>query len=481
MNGSVEEVVLKNPDDLKRVIVAAEKSKAENEEDATRLEQLQTILLAKIEEPGTKIQMKPYFSKDDGLLEKLQIIVKWGGEFTHAGAHQSKDLGENMRKDLQILNKDLLNDVKCFSSSERRVLATTDVFLKSFFHSEDIPQEMNIVRKDMLDDSFSSKELSDVVKNKLRNILNSSKMHRVSQRVGESQINKDFIDPTALAKSVTELLRSRREIMRNKFNLPGIDKVQQYWCCSESPELFLERWERLFSEFCDNDLHSLSPSRIPELYDSLKYDALHNRTFIEHVFVDESQGPDPKAPLRELYHLTKMLVDFVGPREYGITDAEKLQIGILSSSCLLKQLIKDFKFSRNTPEPYTRFYFTKESRVRTLYNIIRLCLAPNTLEVPELDYLTQITFEIYERNRNPLAPDSDKHLEYTLRVAFSPGAHDAGLIDTQMNNTHALAVAPRKWLTEHISLDEVLSSLDHLIRSTNHLWETKPKLLKIKK
>ena len=39
------------------------------------------------------------------------------------------------------------------------------------------------------------------------------------------------------------------------------------------------------------------------------------------------------------------------------------------------------------------------------------------------------------------------------------GAHGPGLIDTQMDHRHALAVAPRKWITDHINLDEAIRLL----------------------
>jgi hypothetical protein len=84
MDGSTDEVLLKKVDELQTVMDAAQEAKESGQEDKELMDQLIIVLEKKSKYPGTKVQIKPFFSKLDGLLEKLQIVVKWGGEFTHA-------------------------------------------------------------------------------------------------------------------------------------------------------------------------------------------------------------------------------------------------------------------------------------------------------------------------------------------------------------------------------------------------------------
>jgi hypothetical protein len=127
----------------------------ENIDDQHSLSQLKMILEAKMNLPGTKIQLRPNLKINDA---GLQCIVKWGGEFTHSGLYHSRDLAENLRKDLSIINKNLLEDIKVFTSSERRVIATADTFCKAFLNTHDIAPDFIKVSKEMLDDSNAAKD-----------------------------------------------------------------------------------------------------------------------------------------------------------------------------------------------------------------------------------------------------------------------------------------------------------------------------------
>ncbi|KAG0377040.1 hypothetical protein BGX24_006802, partial [Mortierella sp. AD032] len=391
----------------------------------------------------------------------LKIIVKWGGEFTHAAKYQSRDLGDNLRKDLQIMNKNVLDDVKIFTSSERRVRATAELFTQRFLDIREVPKDMLLIRKEMLDDSNAAKEKTDAVKQELYELL-----QRDNPEGLEELWPRGKADPGELVQDIIVAMRKLREIMRKNFKEYDIDAIQKSWCCYESPSLFYERWEKIFEEFADVERSEFDPSKVSELYDSLKYDALHNRPFLETIFVDADSG-EGMGPIKDLYSKAKILFDFVSPLEYGISEEDRLEIGLLTSMPLIKQIVEDLEAcKRPDAAPCTRLYFTKESHVHTLLNIVYLSGIPTKLhkrDIPELDYLTQITFELYERS-GPTTPslstfDSPHHSsppEYSLRIGFSPGSGNPNILDLQMDSKHCLAVMQRRNLTDHLPLDAAL-------------------------
>jgi inositol-hexakisphosphate/diphosphoinositol-pentakisphosphate 1-kinase len=128
LNGEREEIILRERAQLTRIATAVEEAKGlgADGEDLAKLSQLSNALFSKIELPGTKAQLKPVYSKKQAgevrRLTKLTLVFKWGGEvretdltrgfsvahtigqFTHSARYQSRDLGENMKKDISIMS-----------------------------------------------------------------------------------------------------------------------------------------------------------------------------------------------------------------------------------------------------------------------------------------------------------------------------------------------------------------------------------------
>ncbi|KAF3007053.1 hypothetical protein E8E14_002537 [Neopestalotiopsis sp. 37M] len=537
------------------------------------------------------VTMSKFTAAENSLvLDKLQLIVKWGGEPTHSARHQANELAQNMRNDYLLLNRDVLDEVHVFSSSERRVTTSAQIWAASFLDRNDLPEEYITVRKDLLDDSNAAKDEMDKVKKKLKGLL-----RKDNERPPQFAWPDNFMEPSEVQARVVQLMKFHRKVMQHNYakltsgamnsltalnnssteKLNGeasgssasslsqantISSIQARWCSQEDPELFRERWEKLFIEFCDNE--KVDPSKISELYDTMKFDALHNRAFLEWIFTPtkemlqeefniiigrdgktqesadtkDGKSPDDKSeksqastsspgdktdrperteksdiqktakrifrrrswrnvrqqgeaalpeqyfklqqgseptkaktdarfePLRELYKLAKILFDFICPQEYGISDAEKLEIGLLTTLPLLKEIVQDLEEMQASEDAKSFFYFTKESHIYTLLNCIMeggIKTKINRATIPELDYLSQICFELYESETKPPAssPDDPSTFAYSIRITISPGCHIYDPLDIQLDSKHCIGYAARRSLTDHNDWKTVIETL----------------------
>lgn len=520
------------------------------------------------------------------VLDKLQLVIKWGGEPTHSARYQAADLGENMRNDLLLMNRQALEkeNVMVFSSSERRVTTSAQIWSSTFLNQSDLPQDFIEIRKDLLDDSNAAKDVMDKVKKKLKTLL------REGQKPPPQFAwpKDDTPEPSVVVRNVVQLMRFHRKVMRHNFrkisggaalSLKAIvnpsgsglssptdvsttsavnaTNVQSRWCSGEDADLFKERWEKLFAEFCDSE--KVDPSKISELYDTMKFDALHNRSFLEWVFMpsaalleEEFRSTSPPASengdgrnsseiksegskenitqrigfrrrsetsstaksdaltaqskpqdsyfnlftghspnsvelpcaaraktdarltkLRELYKLCKTLFDYIGPQEYGIDAHEKLEIGLLTSLPLLKEIVTDLEETQASEEPKTFVYFTKESHIYTLLNCILEGGVVSKIDrsnIPELDYLSQICFELYEsQNESAISDDGyeDKgSFNYSIRITISPGCHTFDPLDVYVVPSSLLCLPPSPSHSSSSSLSSMSQSQTSIRRNT---------------
>ena len=95
----------------------------------------------------------------------------------------------------------------------------------------------------------------------------------------------------------------------------------------------LRRWSKLEKDFYNNKKEKFEISKIPDIFDSIKYDLMHNRSILnfENAY--------------SLYNYTKALADIVIPGEYGITKDEKLRIAQGIVTPLLRKIRDDLQNS----------------------------------------------------------------------------------------------------------------------------------------
>ncbi|KAK1998520.1 hypothetical protein LX36DRAFT_656507 [Colletotrichum falcatum] len=486
-----EEIAVSSGDELSQVLKeGVETDFAEKpEEAAAKPENSSPVRMPpKRHDSLSGVTMSRITAAEESLvLDKLQLIVKWGGEPTHSARYQAQELGENMRNDFNLLNRDVLDEVHVFSSSERRVTTSAQIWASAFLDRKDLPEDFITIRKDLLDDSNAAKDEMDKVKKKLKGLLRKEKMP----------------EPSEVQTRVVQLMNFHRRVMHYNYtklhngsavaslNLaianPSTEKPangdgsastgstsSSLSQASADAELFRERWEKLFAD------------KISELYDTMKFDALHNRQFLEwedkdgkatdrerrdanksstsvrrifrrrsflnglrhaeaappeqyfHLYKGNTQTKaktDARfEPLRELYQLAK----------YGISDGEKLEIGLLTSLPLLKEIVQDLEEMQASNDAKSFFYFTKESHIYTLLN----CIFEG-----ELDYLSQICFELYESETKAPAdtPDGgeEQTFAYSIRIT----------INVQLDSKHCISCAPRRSLTPHGDWMQVIRTL----------------------
>jgi hypothetical protein len=117
------------------------------------------------------------------------------------------------------------------------------------------------------------------------------------------------------------------------------------------------------------------------------------------------------------------------------------------------------------------FYFTKESHIYTLLNCILeggITTKIQRSAIPELDYLSQICFELYEsENKTPPDAQDVAKYAYSIRITISPGCHTFDPLDVQLDSKHCISCAPRRSLTAHADWKEVIETLRAKFHTVN--------------
>ncbi|XP_026233512.1 inositol hexakisphosphate and diphosphoinositol-pentakisphosphate kinase 2 isoform X8 [Anabas testudineus] len=462
--------------DITRQLLAelGQHNDCEIEEKKSKLEQLKTVLemYGHFSGINRKVQLtylphgQPKTSSEEEDTRKegpsLLLVLKWGGELTPAGRVQAEELGRAFRCmypggqgdyagfpgcGLLRLHSTYRHDLKIYASDEGRVQMTAAAFAKGLLalEGELTPILVQMVKSanmnGLLDsDSDSLSSCQHRVKARLHEILQKDRdfieedYDRLAPTCSTSLVSSMKIvqNPVATCDQVYALIQSLTSQIRKRMEDPKSADLQLYH--SETLELMLQRWSKLERDFrMKNGRYDIS--KIPDIYDCVKYDVIHNATLGLEDTLD-------------LFRLSRALADIVIPQEYGISKVEKLDIAYAYCLPLVRKIQLDLQrthedesvnklhplYSRGVLSPgrhvRTRLYFTSESHVHSLLSIFRYGglldeekdqqwkRAMDYLSaVSELNYMTQIVIMLYEDNNKDLTSEERFHVE----LHFSPG------------------------------------------------------------
>ncbi|XP_073730054.1 inositol hexakisphosphate and diphosphoinositol-pentakisphosphate kinase 2 isoform X2 [Misgurnus anguillicaudatus] len=474
---------LKKPKQLQEVLDIArqlllelgQNNDSEIEESKAKLEQLKTVLemYGHFSGINRKVQLtylphgcpKTSSEEEDVRMDdpSLLLVLKWGGELTPAGRVQAEELGRAFRCmypggqgdyagfpgcGLLRLHSTYRHDLKIYASDEGRVQMTAAAFAKGLLalEGELTPILVQMVKSanmngllDSESDSLSS--CQQKVKARLHEILQKDRdfipddFEKLAPTSSMSLVKSMQMikNPVQTCDKVYSLIQNLTLQIRQRMEDPKSADIQLYH--SETLELMLRRWSKLEKDFkMKNGRYNIS--KIPDIYDCIKYDVQHNSSLKLNNTM-------------EIYRLSKALADIVIPQEYGIAQAEKLDIAKGYCTPLIRKIRSDLQrtqdddtvnklhpvYSRGVMSPErhvrTRLYFTSESHVHSLLSILRygaLCdeaqdeqwkRAMDYLKiVSELNYMTQIVIMLYEDpNKDPSSEE-----RFHVELHFSPGA-----------------------------------------------------------
>ncbi|KAM1009576.1 hypothetical protein FF1_044994 [Malus domestica] len=361
-------------------------SEAEDIEHAEKLRQVKAVL----EEGGhfsgiyRKVQLKPLkwvkVAKSNGEGEEERpvealMVLKYGGVLTHAGRKQAEELGRYFRNNmypgegtgLLRLHSTYRHDLKIYSSDEGRVQMSAAAFAKGLLDLEGqlTPILVSLVSKDssMLDGLDNASVEMDEAKARLNEIItsglktgNNSATPPWMADGGGLPLDASELLPklVKLTKKVTEQVRllaknENEELTKTSSDdviLPydqaralgktniDVDRIAAGLPCgSEGFLLMYARWRKLAKDLYNERKERFDLTQIPDVYDSCKYDLLHNA----HLNLEG---------LDELFKIAQLLADGVIPNEYGINPTQKLNIGSKIARRLLGKIMIDLRNTR---------------------------------------------------------------------------------------------------------------------------------------
>ncbi|XP_029607908.1 inositol hexakisphosphate and diphosphoinositol-pentakisphosphate kinase 1 [Salmo trutta] len=440
---------LKKPKQLQEVLDIArllltelgQHTDCEIEEKKGKLEQLKTVLEMESSLNDTryghfsginrKVQLtylpngqpKASSEEEEGPKEgsSLLLVLKWGGELTPAGRVQAEELGRAFRCmypggqgdyagfpgcGLLRLHSTYRHDLKIYASDEGRVQMTAAAFAKGLLalEGELTPILVQMVKSanmnGMLDsDSESLTDCQQRVKVRLHEIMQKDQdfteadYQKLAPTDSPSLVSsmKTIGNPVRTCDQVYALIQSLTSQIRRRLEDPKSADLQLYH--SETLELMLQRWSKLERDF-RNKSGRYDISKIPDIYDCVKYDTQHNATL------------DLEDTL-ELFRLSRALADIVIPQVRG-----SHYLYILHTHTLSEDDSWLIMASTSLAFPFSIGGLLDEVKDQQWKQAMDYLSA-----VSELNYMTQIVIMLYEDNNKDPGSEERFHVE----LHFSPG------------------------------------------------------------
>ncbi|EDQ88512.1 uncharacterized protein MONBRDRAFT_37460 [Monosiga brevicollis MX1] len=481
-----------------------------SDEEKSNLKQIEHVLTRwPISGINRKVQFKPtsYVHTRTGkpIINKAQLIVKWGGEVTPMGLDQAQKAGVQFRETmypssdqdngLLRLHSTYRHDLKLYSSDEGRVQMTAAAFAKGLLQldGEITPILVSLVRKDnavnaLLDDTKPARAQMDEVKKKVHGTLLADQSWpevaakiaplsamSYSQRKALRKLDNPHKAMTRLYNLVVDFVTSLGDRIEQD---PNVRAYQ-----GEPLVLLRRRWEKLRDEFFDTAKQKFVVSKIPDIHDSIKYHLQHNA----HFGIDQSS---------EILTLSQHLANVVVPQEYGVTNEEKLGIGYAIGEDLMRKIVHDLRVSAgqdaqhdvfqhevshrlNSGDSFikvrspnrhvrTRLYFTSESHIHALVNVLRCGDYGLFSAGPTRKYSYSDLVEGQSKDDQAGATangdgDADRDEDYRSRAASDLASRWQPRL--QANTDVPLVSSPEAWLSAkaYICKLEELGYLTHIV------------------
>ncbi|KAK2951193.1 putative Inositol hexakisphosphate and diphosphoinositol-pentakisphosphate kinase [Blattamonas nauphoetae] len=223
------------------------------------------------------------------------------------------------------------------------------------------------------------------------------------------------------------------------------DPTQFYvpMCEHETFRSLLHRWQKVSVDLHDTDTDTWDVTKIGDIYDCLRFDVLHMKTILETLSV----------PMEELISNCRSLADFWVTQEFGVSRTDKQSLGASIAGPLFKDIITSIEQAAFESGPQMKLYFTSESHIHGLLNLLMLSGVDGFLmdreEIGDLDYLTHFLFKVYE---------ADASKEYRIELYLSSGAINTNP-KLDVGQSHALPIEPPFLLNETLSLNDLRSIL----------------------